>query len=104
MRVTHFRAVFGLYDTTANADSVFYTETNQDFGNISLAKDDVEFPDYMTLEKDYSILDGTMPEMPDEWTAVYFSDMMSNETGDFAALGHYSFAGELYSDDSVGVL
>lgn len=91
MRKTGFYADYGLFDTTARQDSALTTESNIDFGDISKAKDDITSEDYATLEKDYFILDGSMPEMPDTpQDVVYFSDVMSDENGNFATAPEFT--------------
>lgn len=83
---TEFRALFNLFDVTAIPDGTLSAADNQPFGNIALAKDDVAFPDYATLEEDYFILDGSKAEMPDNPTdVVYFSREMSDKNGTFSA-------------------
>lgn len=84
MRKTGFQAVFGLYDTTARDDNVFSALDNQPFGNISMAGEDAEYPDYATLEDDFFILDGSKSEMPDSpGDVVYFSTEISDKYGTF---------------------
>lgn len=84
MRKTGFYAKYGLFDTTARDDSTLTTASNQDFGSIEKAKDDIESEDYATLEEDYFLLDGSMPEMPDNPDdAVYFSTELSGADGTF---------------------
>lgn len=84
MRKTGFYAAYGLYDTTAREDGTFTTASNQTFGEIGKAKDDIPSADYGTLEENYFLLDGNMPEMPDDPAdVVYFSDVLSDENGDF---------------------
>ena len=84
MRKTGFYAKYGLFDTTARDDSTLTTASNQDFGSIEKAKDDIESEDYATLEEDYFLLDGSMPEMPDNPDdAVYFSTELSGADGAF---------------------
>lgn len=84
MRTTEFYASFALFDTTAREDAAFYTADNQPFGDIALAADDMEYPDYATLEEDFFILDGSKAEMPDDpGDVVYMSTEMSGEDGTF---------------------
>lgn len=84
MRKTGFYAEYGLFDITAREDSTLTTASNQTFGSIAMAKDDIESADYATLEKDYFILDGSMPEMPDKPVdVVYFSELLSDADGNF---------------------
>lgn len=84
MRTTEFYASFALYDTTAREDALFSVTDNQPFGSISLASDDIEYPDYATLEEDFFILDGSKAEMPDEpEDVVYMSTEISDKDGTF---------------------
>lgn len=84
MRTTEFYAEFALYDTTAREDAAFSTSDNQSFGNISMAKDDIDAPDYATLEEDFFILDGSKKEMPDSpEDVVYMSAEISDKDGTF---------------------
>lgn len=85
MRKTGFYAEYGLFDTTAREDSTLTTASNQTFGSIAKAKNDIESADYATLEEDYFVLDGSMPEMPDKPVdVVYFSDSLSDADGNFS--------------------
>lgn len=84
MRKTGFYAKYELYDTTAREESTLTTAYNQSFGDISKAKEDISAPDYGTLERDYFLLDGTHPEMPDNPDdVVFFSSEMSGADGTF---------------------
>lgn len=82
---TGFYCTYGLKDTTARQDSTLTTTSNQDFGNITRGKDDIDSVDYATLEEDYFLLDGSLPEMPDTPPdVVYFSRQLSGADGTFA--------------------
>ena len=84
MRKTGFYAKYELYDTTAREDSTLTTVYNQTFGDISKGKDNISSPDYGTLEKDYFLLNGSLPEMPDTpEDIVFFSKEMSGADGTF---------------------
>lgn len=84
MRKTGFYALYKLYDTTAIEDSTLTTAYNQTFGDIAKGKEDISTPDYGTLEKDYFLLNGSMPEMPDTPDdVVFFSSEMSGASGTF---------------------
>lgn len=81
---TKFEVVYDLKDTTALQDSIPSTMDNQDFAVESLLKDNTAFPDYGTLEKDYFVLDGTMPELPDTPEGIAFwSSELSDGSGNF---------------------
>lgn len=65
---------YELYDTTALDDAEESSSSNSDFANIELIKSNVAAPSYMTLEHNFSVLDGGMQEFPDEpEDLVYFS-------------------------------
>lgn len=84
MAKTGFYSIYELKDTTAIADSTLTTTTNSDFADISLVKNDIDMPNYATLEKDFFVLDGTLPEFPDTPTdIVYFSSILSGADGTF---------------------
>lgn len=84
MRHTSFKVRYDLKDTTALEDSVPSTMDNQPFAAEALLKRNAAFPDYATLEKDYFLLDGTMPELPDEPQGIpFWSSVMSDENGGF---------------------
>jgi len=81
---TNFEVVYDLKDTTALQDSIPSTMNNQNFAVESLLKDNTAFPDYGTLEKDYFVLDGTMPELPDAPEGIAFwSSELSDGSGNF---------------------
>lgn len=93
MRKTGFYATYGLFDTTAREDSSLTTPSNQDFGDIRKAKEDISSQDYGTLEEDYFLLDGTMPEMPDTpEDVVYFSAVLSDADGNFAEAPEFTIS------------
>lgn len=84
MSQTSFEVVYDLKDTTALQDSIPSTMDNQDFAVEALLKDNTVFPDYGTLERDYFLLDGTMPELADEPEGIAFwSSELSDSEGDF---------------------
>ena len=65
---------YELYDTTALDDAEESSGSNSDFANIELIKSNVDAPPYMTLEHNFSVLDGGMQEFPDAPdNLVYFS-------------------------------
>ena len=84
MRKTGFYAKYELYDTTAREDRTFTTAYKQTFADISKGKDNISSPDYGTLEKEYFLLNGSLPEMPDTpEDIVFFSKEMSGADGTF---------------------
>lgn len=81
---TAFRADYELKDTTAIDDSRPTTAYNSAFADIEKVKDNVTFENYATLEENYFLLDGTMPEFPDEpEDIVYFSNVLSGPDGTY---------------------
>lgn len=81
---TGFYCIYELYDTTAMEDSTLTTAYNQPFGNMAKAREDIESPDYATLEDHYFLLDGSYPEMPDiPQDVVFFSSVMAGADGCF---------------------
>lgn len=84
MGTTSFEVVYDLKDTTALQDSVPSTMDNQNFAVESLLRDNIAFSDYGTLEQDYFLLDGTMPELPDEPEGIpFWSSELSDREGNF---------------------
>lgn len=83
---TEFLVEYNLYDTTALQDAVETSQSNADFGNLSLMKEGVSAPNYGTLEHNFFILDGSREEFPDEPNDLaYFSSAQSNADGLFDA-------------------
>lgn len=81
---TEFLVEYHLVDTTALQDATESAQGNAPFGNLSLIKDDVQAPEYGTLEHNFFVLDGSMGEFPDEPDdIVYFSKEQSDESGVF---------------------
>lgn len=76
-----------LIDVGAKDDSTPGATQNQTFADILLLKqDNADRPPTMTMEWNYSILDGTMANLSDNLEDAqypYFSDSVSDENGDF---------------------
>lgn len=85
MMKTEFYTEYHLFDTSALEDGVENAMGfNQPFANLSLFKTGERPPERMTLEQNFSILDGSMEEMPDNPTEyAYFSNVMSGADGYF---------------------
>ena len=84
MGTTSFEVIYDLKDTTALQDSTPSTMDNQDFAVENLLKDNTAFHDYGTLEQDYFLLDGTLPELPDEPEGIpFWSSELSDSEGNF---------------------
>lgn len=81
---TYFEVIYDLKDTTALQDSVPSTMDNQNFAVESLLRDNTAFSNYGTLEQDYFLLDGTMPELPDNPEGIpFWSSELSDSEGNF---------------------
>lgn len=84
MGTTSFEVVYDLKDTTALQDSIPSTMDNQEFAVESLLRDNTAFSNYGTLEQDYFLLDGTMPELPDNPEGIpFWSSELSDSEGNF---------------------
>ncbi len=94
---TEFFVEYDLYDTTALQDAQESTESNSDFGNLELIKENIYVPQYGTLEHNFFVLDGSMEEFPDEPdNIVYFSkDFMQQNENNWHA------GAELYGGDDL---
>lgn len=94
---TEFFVEYDLFDTTALQNAKESTDSNADFADINLIKENIEAPKYATLEHNFFVLDGSMEEFPDEPdNLVYFSK-------DFVQTNNsYQYAGtELYTGDDL---
>lgn len=84
MSQTSFEVIYDLKDTTALQDGIPSTMDNQDFAVENLLKDNTAFPDYGTLEQNYFLLDGSMPELPDEPEGIpFWTSELSDSSGNF---------------------
>ena len=82
-RITYFECTYELINNTAMAEVVFSSTSGKSFSNISdLVNDPVSY-NYMTLEHNYSILDGSLEEFPDTFTTPFFSNDISDIDGNF---------------------
>lgn len=76
-----------LVDVTAKEDSRPSITDNASFADVQLLKDEHHtVSNYMTLEWNYSVLDGTMQNMPDDIDGVgypVFSKEMSDDSGNY---------------------
>lgn len=83
MRKTNCTININLVDVGAKADSTPAATHNSEFADAAnLKKESRSIPDYMTLEWNYSLLDGSMPHMPDSMSSAgypVFSAGMTNE-------------------------
>ena len=83
--INNFYLQYDQFDTTALADAAESTTFNETFGNLALLKSGAVPKKYMTLEEDFTVLDGTFEEMPDTPTDIAFwSNVMSDASGNFA--------------------
>lgn len=79
-----FYIQYNQFDTTALDDAVETTTSNQSFGNLALLKENEQPLKYMTLEDNFTLLDGSFNELPDSPSdVVYWSSIMSNMDGLF---------------------
>lgn len=84
MNQTSFEVIYDLKDTTALQDSIPSTMDNQPFATENFLKQNTVFPDYGTLEQDYFLLDGSLPELSDEPEGISFwSSGLSDENGNY---------------------
>ena len=67
-----FYVEYNQFDTTALADASETTTDNSAFGNLALLKNNVEPTKYMTLEENFTLLDGSFSELHDSPTDVVF--------------------------------
>lgn len=80
-----FYIVYNQFDTTALADAVETTTSNQAFGNLALLKNNAAPLKYMTLEDNFTLLDGSFSELPDSPTdVVFWSSALSDASGNFS--------------------
>lgn len=92
---TEFFVEYDLYDTTALEDAIESTESNSDFADLSLIKDNIPAPNYATLEHNFFVLDGSMEEFPDEPdNLVYFSKDFVQTIDNYARCGNELYAGD----------
>ena len=92
---TEFFVEYDLYDTTALQDGVETSDSNSDFANIKLLKENVSAPSYATLEHNFFVLDGSMEEFSDNPDNIaYFSrDFIQQNT-------NYNYCGDdMYMGD-----
>lgn len=77
-----------LVDVTAKKDSNVSMDGNSEFADVLRLKEEkASIPDYMTLEWNYSLLDGSMSHLPDnieETQYPFFSSEMSNAEGEYS--------------------
>lgn len=82
----NFYIQYNQFDTTALTDALETTTFNQTFGNLALLKSGAIPKKYMTLEENFTVLDGTFEEMPDSPTdIVFWSNVLSDASGNFAS-------------------
>lgn len=108
-RLTWFGVTYDLSDMTALGDSTPSTSSNQSFGNIALLKNYDYSKRYMTLEHNFTLLDGVQPEINESVEDVaFFSDELADANGEFTTnptvtvnftTYHSSFALTLYFDE-----
>ena len=83
-RWTNFEVVYDLEDATAKNDAQFSTTSNISQGNVDdLVEDDITGSNFITLEQNHSVLDGSLTEYSSD-RIVYYSSTMSDENGEFS--------------------
>lgn len=82
-RFTEFEVLYELVDVDAASDASYSAQNIKSFSKLPLLNEMVPFTDYITLEHNYSIMDGTMPEFPDTppTNIPFFSSKTSGMTG-----------------------
>lgn len=81
---TNFYVEYDLFDTTALQDSKVITEDNSNFANIELIKEEVQAPNYATLEHNFFVLDGSCEYFPDKPRNLsFFSSEQAGPDGVF---------------------
>lgn len=86
MPVTYAKATMALVDTTALSEANVISSDNQTFGNLNRFKALDDTADYMNPGINYSVLDGSKVEMPDNITDVAFmSSAVSGVDGSFSS-------------------
>ena len=92
---TEFFVEYDLYDTTALQDGVETTESNSDFADIKLLKENVSAPSYGTLEHNFFVLDGSMEEFPDNPDNIaYFSKDFIQQNSNYNYCGDGMYMGD----------
>lgn len=82
-RVTSFECQYNLINYDARQDATISSTDVKSFCNVEqLVADPVNYS-YMTMEHNYSVLDGSLEEVPDSFTTPYFSEELSDENGEF---------------------
>ena len=80
-----FYVEYNQFDTTALTDASETTTDNSTFGNLALLKNNAEPTKYMTLEENFTLLDGSFSELPDSPTdVVFWSSEISDVDGNFS--------------------
>lgn len=87
-RVTHVRASYGLFDTSAASDSTFSIPAVQPFSDTAeLLDEDQVIAKWLTLENNACLLDGSYQILPDQIKPQFmgvWSDTLSGADGAFA--------------------
>lgn len=81
---TQFELVYDLYDTTAADDSSFTTTGNADIADITKLAKGTQYGGCMTLEHNFSVLEGSLDELPTNTSIAFFSDQKSDISRGFS--------------------
>ena len=82
-RITYFECTYELVNNTAMDEAVFSSTSASSYSDISTLVDEPVPYNYMTLEHNFSILDGSLEEFPDSFTTPFVSSEMSDLNGTF---------------------
>lgn len=82
-RMTSFECTYDLINTTAMNEAVFNSTSASSFSNINNLVNEPIHYSYITLEHNFSILDGELDEFPDTFTTPFMSSGISNLNGTF---------------------
>lgn len=83
-RITYFECTYGLINNTAMEEASITGTSIKSFSNPSTLVDDPINYNYMTLEHNYFILDGSLSEFPSTFNTPFFSSTTSDEDGEFS--------------------
>lgn len=82
IRTTEFEVEYELIDVDAASDANYTCKNVQTFCTPSILSDSGAFAPYITLEHNYSVMDGTVPEFPSQVNGIgFFSKYKTDSTG-----------------------
>lgn len=80
---TTFLLEYDLIDTTASEDGAVVCNQNESFADATKLNEGTDYSGFMTMEHNFSCLDGTLNEMPVSPNVAIFTSVYSDENGDF---------------------